>query len=192
MHDVSLGRTIEDYLTGEDVEETTYEDLRQALARILVEEKGYPRELLKPRVAVNVTIQGKSYARLADIAAFDEDGRVLMILIFCPGCISTFTREARAAARLIEGGPAPLYVVTDSKDARLHATQSDELLAEGMGAIPYWERLLELAAANPAAPLSEERAEKEGRILYCYSESLYACCNMASCVISAKGGGFKE
>ena len=40
MHEVSLGQSIQDYLTGENLDMTTYEDLRQGLARLLVEEKG--------------------------------------------------------------------------------------------------------------------------------------------------------
>ena len=41
MHEVSLGGVIADYLTGEQLERTTYEDLRQALAKFLVEERGF-------------------------------------------------------------------------------------------------------------------------------------------------------
>lgn len=52
MHEVSLGATLRDYLTGQDVDHTTYEDLRQALARLLVEELGHPRALVEPRVRV--------------------------------------------------------------------------------------------------------------------------------------------
>ncbi len=52
MHEVSLGATLRDYLTGQDVDHTTYEDLRQALARLLVEELGHPRGLVEPRVRV--------------------------------------------------------------------------------------------------------------------------------------------
>ncbi|NHZ47629.1 type I restriction endonuclease subunit R [Nitratidesulfovibrio liaohensis] len=56
MHEVSLGATLRDYLTGQDVDHTTYEDLRQALARLLVEELGHPRELVEPRVRVRFDV----------------------------------------------------------------------------------------------------------------------------------------
>lgn len=52
MHETSLGETLRDYLTGESIEATTYEDLRQALARLLVEGLGYPAERVVPRLAV--------------------------------------------------------------------------------------------------------------------------------------------
>lgn len=53
MHETSLGSVLRDYLTGESIDETTYEEFRQALARLLVEEKGYPRERLRPKVPLN-------------------------------------------------------------------------------------------------------------------------------------------
>ena len=56
MHEVSLGATLRDYLTGQDVDHTTYEDLRQALARLLVEELGHPLGLVEPRVRVRFDV----------------------------------------------------------------------------------------------------------------------------------------
>ncbi|MDY7001579.1 MAG: type I restriction endonuclease subunit R, partial [Thermodesulfobacteriota bacterium] len=49
MHETSFNRTIRDYLTGEDLDETTYEEFRQALAKMLVEERGYPKDRLKSK-----------------------------------------------------------------------------------------------------------------------------------------------
>ena len=37
MHEVSLNQLITDYVSGREIMDTTYEDLRQALARMLVE-----------------------------------------------------------------------------------------------------------------------------------------------------------
>ena len=34
MHEVSLNRVITDYISGQEIMDTTYEDLRQALARM--------------------------------------------------------------------------------------------------------------------------------------------------------------
>lgn len=188
MHDVSLGQSIRDYLTGEDIEQTTYEDLRQAMARLLVEEKGYPREQLRPRVAVCFPIDGKNYTRIVDLAAFDASGSPLLLLLFCPGVVSTYQREALAAARLFPEGPAPLIVVTDSKDAMLLDVASGNCLGQGMQAIPAWERLQEKAAEAGRMELAPARLEAERRILYAYSESLYDCCDGAACAVAAKGG----
>lgn len=192
MHDVSLGETIRDYLTGEDVALTTYEDLRQGLARLLVEEKGYPAERLKPRRPVYALIDGKEYSRLADLAALDERGAPLLVILFCAGDPTTYQRECLAVARLIADGPSPLALVTDTHEAVLLATSTGEQLATGMQAVPDWERLQILAKERPAAPLDAQRREKEGRILYAYSESLFTCCSYAACAASSKGARWKE
>ncbi|GAB7081216.1 type I restriction endonuclease subunit R [Megalodesulfovibrio paquesii] len=192
MHDISLGHTLEDYLTGEQVEATTYEDLRQALARLLVEERGWPKECLRPRQAIHFEIDGAPYVRLTDLIAFDAVGPAgapLCLLDFCPGEVSTFVRETLAAARIHPQGPIPLAVVTDSKDAVLLAVATGETLAEGLHALPRWDTLTALAGAHPAPPLTAERLLREQRICYAYSESRHSCCSHAAACQLARGAG---
>lgn len=178
MHETSLGQTIRDYLTGDEVENTSYEDFRQALARLLVEEMGYPRDRLRPKVGVAFPLDGQDYCRVADLVAYAADGRPLLLILFGAGQPGSFDRELLAAARLLPGGPAPLAAATNTEDAVLHATADGRRLGTGMAAIPRWERLAELAAAHPAAPLPAERLERERRILFTYSEFLAtACCH---------------
>ncbi|MFW5735104.1 MAG: type I restriction enzyme HsdR N-terminal domain-containing protein [Oceanidesulfovibrio sp.] len=192
MHDISLGHTIEDYLTGEAVEATTYEDLRQALAKMLVEERGWPSDRLRPRHPVRAVIDGNEYTRLVDIAGFDTDDSPLLLVLFAPGEVTTYERESLAAARLVESGPAPLVAVTDSKDAVLLSTRTGERLEQGMRALPSPDRARELAAAHPVEPIDGERRCRESRILYAYSESLYDCCGGAACAAEGRGARFGE
>lgn len=192
MHDISLERTIIDYLTGESIEDTTYEDLRQSLARMLVEERGYPKDRLRPRVAVTVPIDGRLYSRIVDLAAYGEDNAPLLVLIFCSGAVNTYCRECLAAARLFPQGPAPFVCVTDSKNALLIETDQGEIIHEGMGAIPIYQELVRLAGERPIKELTPEQAAMEARILYAYSESLLGCCGHATCAAEAKGGRFSQ
>jgi hypothetical protein len=176
MHETSLDRTIRDYLTGEEMEETTYEEFRQALARILVEEKGYPRANLEAKVSIDFFVDGKDYCRIADLVAYDG-GRPIFVLFFCAGQPGTFDREVVAAARLIDDGPAPLAMATDTKDAVLMETARGRVLDQGFGALPDWERLKALVEEHPAQEFGEEKLERERRILYTYTEFLVgACC----------------
>jgi hypothetical protein len=176
MHEVSLGGTLLDYLTGEQVERTTYEDLRQALARMLVEEKGYPSHSLRPRIEITYTIDGEQQCRTADLAAYDESGRPLLLIIFCAGAPGTYDRESVAAARLIPNGPAPLAVVTDTRDAVLLETSRGRALANGMAALPAWTDLRAKAEAVEQRPLSAEARQREERILHAYTGFLKTCC----------------
>lgn len=177
MHEVSLGGLIADYLTGESRECTTYEDLRQALARYLVEEKGYAPSLLVPRYAVAYEAGEDSFEREADIAAFCSDKRLGLLLVFCPGQINTYVREVTAMARLALPHPAPLAVVTDMREALLFAVNDGGALARGLRSLPGPEELDALAPVHCVRPLDAVRREREGRILHTYTGLLKTCCN---------------
>jgi len=189
MHETSLGQSLRDYLTGERIEETSYEDCRQAMARMLVEERGYPKDQLRPKIGITFPIDGKPYCRVADLVAYDDAGRPLLVLFFTAGQPGTFDREIVAAARLIENGPAPLAAATDSKEAVLHETAHGTRVGQGFDeALPRWAHLLELASRHPALELDETQRQREGRILYTYSEFIYAsCCHTCPPKASAKG-----
>ncbi len=176
MHEVSLGGTLLDYLSGEQVERTTYEDLRQALARMLVEEKGYPAGLLRSRIEISYVIDGARECRTADLAAYGEDGRPLMLVIFCAGAPGTYERESVAAARLVSGGPAPLVLVTDTHDAVLLETSRGRRLASGMAAVPPWSDLRAKAASVEDWTADQAARQREERILHAYSGFIKTCC----------------
>ncbi|MDL2316044.1 type I restriction enzyme HsdR N-terminal domain-containing protein [Desulfovibrio sp. OttesenSCG-928-A18] len=182
MHEVSLGGTLCDYLTGEARERTTYEDLRQALARYLVEERSFAPSCLRPRFAVSYTAAAGTQSREADLAMFSARGDLCLLLVFCPGQVHTYVREVTAMARLALPLPAPLAVVTDMREADLFAVVSGEILARGLGALPAQAQLEELAARHALPPLSPEQREKEGRILHAYTGFLKNCCG-ESCPI---------
>ena len=176
MHEVSLNRVIEDYLTGREIEETTYEDLRQGLARLLVEEKGYPKELITPKYTLAFEVEGESCSGTIDLAVFDAEGNALLALFFCPGDVGSFVRQSLAAARIASGGPFPVVVVTDSMEASVVLTHDGSERGSGLLAIPGWEALNELKTSLPPYAGRTERLEKERRILQAYSGLSGTCC----------------
>ena len=176
MHETSLGGTLTDYLSGEARDRTTYEDLRQALARYLVEDKGYPRSSLTARFPVEYAVDGLKRSREADLAVGGRDGLRLMIL-FCPGQVHTFARESVAMARLALPVPSPLVVVTDMREAELISVRSGEVLARGMSSIPGPTELDALARDNEISGLQDDRRDKESRILHAYTGLLKDCCS---------------
>jgi hypothetical protein len=186
MHEESLGSVIRDYLSGEELEETSYEEFRQALARMLVEEKGYPKESLVSKTGVCFPVDGKDYTRMVDLTALGPDGEPLLLIIFCSGEPGTYVREALAAARLHQP-PVPLVLTTDTKSAELVATVRGTTLASGMRAVPLYQDLAGLAQANPMAAPSSDQVERERRILYAYSEMLSGGCCQGACRPKARG-----
>ena len=187
MHEESLNRVILDYLSGEELEETSYEEFRQALARLLVAERGYPKDRLAAKLGICFQVDDREYTRMADLLAKDEDGKPLMLVIFCSGEIGSYARESLAAARLLAPQPAPLTLVTDTKDALLLATADGQPLERGMAAIPRYPELLRLAAQHPVKLLDEPRAQAERRILYAYSEFLSGGCCQGACRPKPRG-----
>lgn len=181
MHEVSLGGTLRDYLTGKDIEETTFEEIRQELARFLVEEKGYPKDRIRSKVKLSYTVDGEEFERLMDFVIHDENDTPLLLIIFCSGNVSTYERETLCAARLIQGGPVPLALTTDSMEAVLIDTGSGECLRRGMSAVPPWNELKELAATVALPKLTDEQREKQTRIFHAYSGFLFGSCCKGAC-----------
>ncbi|MBU1228443.1 MAG: type I restriction enzyme HsdR N-terminal domain-containing protein [Proteobacteria bacterium] len=196
MHEVSLGGMLTDYLTGQAIEETTYEEFRQALAKFLVEEKGFPRDSLRAKVPLVFQIDGQDTGRHVDLVASDASGRPLLLVIFCAGDVGSFERETVSCARLFPGGPVPVAIATDSIGASVLDTATGDALshpqsgAAGVRAIPTWNELQALVAASDARtlrqPLSEERRRKEERILHAYNGFLYGTCCSESCRVPPK------
>jgi hypothetical protein len=176
MHEVSLNRVITDYLTGREIMDTTYEDLRQALARMLVEDRKYPRGNIRPKFELDYDVAGERQSVSVDLAVFGPEGEPLLALFFCPGEVGTFVRESLAAARIHQPAPFPLVAVTDSMELSLVESRTGETVAQGFHAIPLWRDLPTLASEHACPPLTEERLLKERRILLAYSGLGGPCC----------------
>ncbi|MDR2487937.1 MAG: type I restriction enzyme HsdR N-terminal domain-containing protein [Desulfovibrio sp.] len=176
MHETSLNGTVADYLTGEARERTTYEDLRQALAKFLVEDRGYCASLLQPRHTVAYSVDNTPYERQADIAVFCSSGLLGMLVVFCSGQVHTYMREVMSLSRLALPYPSPLAVVTDMRAAELFAVKDGSILAEGLSALPPPETMEVLANLHAHPPLRAGQRDKESRILHAYSGFLKSCC----------------
>ncbi len=188
MHEVSLGGMLTDYLTGMTIEETTYEEFRQALAKFLVEEKGYPKRGLKAKVPLIFLIDGQETGRHIDLVAFDDAGSPLVLVIFCAGDVGSFERETVSCARLFPGGPVPIAIATDSIGASILDTATGDCTATGVRSIPTWAEAEAQNAKTPRTPLSAERRSKEERILHAYNGFLYGTCCSESCRVPPKSG----
>jgi hypothetical protein len=168
MHETSLGGTLRDYLSGEEIDETTFEEFRQLLARLLVEEKGYPKDRLKAKVPLSYRVDGEEFERIIDFVLYDEQGRPVFLVMFCAGEVATFERETVCAARLIDGGPVPYALVTDTMDATLLDVRTGDEMARGMNAVPDYARLMEMVDAAEIKPLTAEQREKQTRVFHTY------------------------
>jgi hypothetical protein len=189
MHETSLGGTLRDYLSGEEIDETTFEEFRQALARLLVEEKGYPRERIRAKVKLLYCIDSEEFERPLDFVVYDEKGMPIFVIIFCAGNVGSFERETVCAARLVEGGPVPYALVTDTMNASLMDVRTGEVVATGMNAVPDWDALQEMVRKAEVIPLTEEQRERQTRVFHTYCGFLFGTCCSETCSLPPKGGG---
>ncbi len=167
--------TLRDYLTGEELPDTDDERFRQQLARFLVEEKGFAKAELEPRLSIETLFNSTLVRSIIDLTV-SLNGRRLLILRYGPSSLVTREKPALAAARLLD--PAcciPLAVVTNGQDAELLETSSGKVLASGMTAVPDRVRLAELAAQHPPRPpLVGAERERNLRVLNAFD--LEVCC----------------
>lgn len=176
MHEVSLNQVITDYLSGHEIDLTTYEDIRQAIAKLLVEEKHYPPENIKSKYELELDLDGNKYTIIIDFVVYYE-GRPILILSFCPGAVSTFITQNLCLARIFPGHAVPFVIVTDSKDAALMNVAQKKELCRGYHCIPYWDDLINLAKDAKPITISDERKDKDKRVAYAMFALSDSCCS---------------
>ncbi|MEW6219411.1 MAG: type I restriction enzyme HsdR N-terminal domain-containing protein [Thermodesulfobacteriota bacterium] len=171
----------QDYITGETVVDTDDERIRQGLARLLVEERGYARAEVGVRLRIETLFAGTYAVSRIDFVV-GLAGRQVMVIRYGPGSIVTRERPAVAAARVVNPEyQIPLAVATNGRDASLLDTRTGKVLAEGLAAIPGRQELLARLPELTFPPLPAERRERELRILNAYDVEV--CCSGGPCAL---------
>lgn len=166
---------LRDYLTEEELIDTDDERIRQELSRLMVEEKGYSRENLKPRIKIE-TLFSKYFVISTIELTVSLQHKQFMIIRYGPGSLVSRERAAIAAARIINPDYLiPLAVVTNGRDAELLDTTTGKILDYGVHSIPdrdTAEKMLDHLVFLP--PLEAARRERELRILNAFD--VERCC----------------
>lgn len=167
--------TLNDYLTGEELTDTDDERIRQDLSKLMVEEKGYAREQLTPRLKIE-TLFSRCFVVSTIELTVTVSERQVMIIRYGPGSLVSRERAAIAAARVINSEyRLPLAVVTNGRDAELLDTTTGKILDYGLQSIPdrdTAQKMLEHLVFLP--PLEAVRRERELRILNAFD--VERCC----------------
>lgn len=178
-HHLILGELV-DYLTGEALEDTHDERYRQALAKLLVENKGYHKSDILPRRKLIVAAGDKRARVQIDFTLLVKDA-IAMIIRYGPGSLVTRHRPAVAASRVMTAYQIPIVVVTNGLDADVIDGKTGRVLSSGLEAIPDRQALLARCHAGVKDPISEQRAEAEQRILYAYDVDDSCPCDDTVC-----------
>ena len=181
-HHLILGE-LRDIITSETLEDTHDERLRQAIAFMLVDHKGYPREDIRPRWPLTLRA-GEKCAIINIDFGIVIDERVSMMIKYGPGSLVTRHRPALAASRLLVPYQVPVVVVTNGIDADILDGTSGKVMARGLDAIPDKAALTQLVADRTLASIPSGRAEKEARIAFAFEIDGSCPCDNTVCRIS--------
>jgi hypothetical protein len=165
-HHLILGERT-DFITGETIVDTHDERYRQKLARLLINDKRYQKNDIKPRKDLLVQA-GENKAIIKIDFLINLSGKICMILKFGPGSIVTRRRPLLAASRILAPYQIPIAVATNGEDAEVLEGVSGRVISRGLETIPSREQLIEIVSADLFNRIPAERAEMESRILYCY------------------------
>jgi len=178
-HHLILGE-LEDFITGEILEDTLDERYRQKIARMLVSEKGYAKNEIIPRSRVTVTAGEKKGSVPLDFRV-QINSRTGMIVKFGPGSLITRHRPVLAMSRVAESYQIPVAVVTNGEDADVLGGKTGEITGSGFAAIPDRILLENIMASAAFETISPKRAEMESRIIYCYDVEGSCPCDTDIC-----------
>lgn len=174
--------TLRDYLTDEPLVDTDDERYRQKLARLLVEERGFDKRELEPRLKIETLFSKNFVVSTIDLVLLVA-GRRLLVLRYGPGSLVTRERPAIAAARVLdEGYVIPYTVVTNGEDAELLDSRTGKLLATGLTAIPSRAQAMLMMQDAEFLPLPPgPQRQMELRILNAYDQEV--CCVGGPCAL---------
>ena len=165
-HHLILGE-LTDFITGETLKDTHDERYRQKIARLLIRQLGYLKTDIEPRKTLVVGADDKKAVLKIDFT-ITLAGKTRMVLNYGPGSLVTRRRTVLAVSRLIVPYQVPVAVITNGQDAEIVNGASGEVTASGLDSIPSKADLTRMTASETFAPISDQQAEMESRILYCY------------------------
>ncbi len=165
-HHLVLGE-MEDFLTGETIEDNHDERLRQGLARFLVGRKGYEKTDVTAKVPLVARAGDKKAMLKIDFCVRVRD-KVVMVVKYGPGSLVTRVRPALAVSRLLKPYQIPLVVVSNGIDAELLDGATGRILGNDLSAIPEKKEIVDRFDNYNFKPIPENRTEMESRILYAY------------------------
>lgn len=178
MHETSLNQVITDYITGSEIQATTYEDLRQSIARILVEDKKYPADQIKTKVPLRFDVQGEVVEYAMDFLVHVQ-GNPALLVAFCPGAVASYLRQYVAAARIISDPPPALVYVTDTNEGILMRTVDGHRLGEGFSSLPDYKTLQDMLQTHFCPPLDEKKKAQARNVVHAFFALSSGCCSDA-------------
>ncbi|MFO7930527.1 MAG: type I restriction enzyme HsdR N-terminal domain-containing protein [Thermodesulfobacteriota bacterium] len=155
---------ITDFVTGKKIPEVGAEANRQAVERVLVEQKGYDPSDIVVDMPVEFAAAGGHYASAVDLVVY-SDNRPFMVIKCAAGSLDSRKKEAVSAARILFDSVVPLAAASDGQSALVFDAVTSKRTGQGIDAVPDAQTALEMIKKSEPFSLPEERLEKE-RIIF--------------------------
>ncbi len=163
---------VKDYLTGAEIPDIGAEANRQAVARYLVETKGYRATAIIRDAPLEIEVDGEPYRSRIDLLVMAGQPQQAFMAVKCAaGSLGSREREIVSAGRIHGEHQVPLAVVSDGRNAIILDTVSGLRIAEGMDAIPDAREAERQMAERVTVPYPPERLEREKRVFRTYDQA---------------------
>lgn len=171
---------IDDFVTGQPVPNVGAEANRQAMEKILVQEKGFLLSDIEVDAGIEFSIAGDPYRSRIDLV-ISANGRRVMAVKCAAGSLGSREREIVAAARLLDAFQIPLAVVTDGHTAIVLDTLTGKKIGEDMAAVPTKAQAVQLIKNAAPVAFPENKREREKLVFRAYDlENVNVRRNIAS------------
>lgn len=156
-----------DYVSGREIPDIGTEPHRQAVEKILVEEKGYPVENIGVDVPLSLEVGGEPYHTQLDLVV-RVDNQPFMVIKCAAGSFESRQKEVVAAARVLGPAPLPYAVVSDGNTAMVYDGVTRKKIGEGMDQILSYEAAKKIMKGFEAEPADAQMLEREKIIFRSY------------------------
>jgi hypothetical protein len=161
--------TLIDAVTGKEIPNIGAEENRQAVARFLLEKKGYLTKDIEVDVAITMIVAGEPYRSSVDLVVSADGGKTRFMAFKCAaGSLGSREREIVAAARLLYHYQIPFSVVSDGKSAVVLDTVAGKKVGEGLDSIFSKEEAFEKLQSLELQPFPQDRLKRERLIFRTY------------------------
>ena len=167
MQTIKPYEMITDYITGRSVPDVGAEANRQAMERLLVEEKGFSPSQIAVDVPVGFTVAGEPYDSAVDLVVFAED-RPFLVIKCAAGSLDSRKKEVIAAARIVFDTVVPYAAASDGQTALVFETASAKQIGQGLEALPDAARAGQMISRAEPVQLSEKQLEKARLVFRSY------------------------
>lgn len=155
---------ITDFVTGKQIPDVGAEANRQAVERMLVEQKGYAPSDIVVDMPVEFAAAGRYYASSVDLVVY-ADNRPFMVIKCAAGSLDSRKKEAVSAARILFDTVVPFAAASDGQSALVFDAVTSKRTGRGLEAVPDAKTAVEMIKKSKPFSLPEDRLEKE-RIIF--------------------------